>query len=52
MFTHTGVEASENVSKAFNEAGYNSMAVSGKTPREARETGNASVRSGDLKNHG
>ena len=36
VYTHS-VEASENVSKAFNEAGYNSIAVSGKTPREARE---------------
>lgn len=48
VYTHS-VEASENVSKAFNEAGYNSMAVSGKTPREARETAMRAFRNGDLK---
>ena len=48
VYTHS-VEASENVSKAFNAAGYNSMAVSGKTPREARETAMRAFRSGDLK---
>ena len=48
VYTHS-VEASENVSKAFNDAGYNSMAVSGKTPREARETAMRAFRNGDLK---
>ena len=48
VYTHS-VEASENVSKAFNKAGYNSMAVSGKTPREARETAMRAFRNGDLK---
>ena len=48
VYTHS-VEASENVSKAFNAAGYNSMAVSGKTPREARETAMRAFRNGDLK---
>jgi superfamily II DNA or RNA helicase len=48
VYTHS-VEASENVSKAFNEAGYNSIAVSGKTPREARETAMRAFRNGDLK---
>lgn len=48
VYTHS-VEASENVSKAFNEAGYNSIAVSGKTPREARETAMQAFRNGELK---
>lgn len=48
VYAHS-VEASENVSKAFNEAGYNSIAVSGKTPREARETAMQAFRNGDLK---
>lgn len=48
VYTHS-VEVSENVSKAFNEAGYNSIAVSGKTPREARETAMRAFRNGDLK---
>lgn len=48
VYTHS-VEASENVSKAFNEAGYNSIAVSGKTPREARETAMKAFRAGKLK---
>lgn len=48
VYTHS-VEASENVSKAFNDAGYNSMAVSGKTPREEREAAMRAFRSGDLK---
>lgn len=48
VYTHS-VEASENVSKAFNEAGYNSIAVSGKTPKEARETAMQAFRNGDLK---
>ena len=48
VYTHS-VEASENVSKAFNDAGYNSMAVSGKTPREERETAMRAFRNGDLK---
>ena len=48
VYTHS-VEASENVSKAFNKAGYNSMAVSGKTPREARETAMKAFRTGKLK---
>lgn len=48
VYTHS-VEASENVSKAFNEAGYNSIAVSGKTPREARETAMQAFRNGNLK---
>ena len=48
VYTHS-VEASENVSKAFNDAGYNSMAVSGKTPREERETAMRAFRNGYLK---
>ena len=48
VYTHS-VEVSDNVSKAFNEAGYNSIAVSGKTPREARETAMRAFRNGDLK---
>ena len=48
VYTHS-VEASESVSKAFNDAGYNSMAVSGKTPREERETAMRAFRNGDLK---
>ena len=48
VYTHS-VEASENVSKAFNDAGYNSMAVSGKTPREEREAAMRAFRNGDLK---
>lgn len=48
VYTHS-VEASENVSKAFNDAGYVSIAVSGKTPREARETAMRAFRNGDLK---
>ena len=48
VYTHS-VEASENVSKAFNEAGYDSIAVSGKTPREERETAMRAFRNGDLK---
>ena len=48
VYTHS-VEASENVSKAFNEAGYNSIAVSGKTPREVRETAMRAFRNGVLK---
>ena len=48
VYTHS-VEASDNVSKAFNDAGYNSMAVSGKTPREERETAMRAFRNGDLK---
>ena len=48
VYTHS-VEASENVSKTFNKAGYNSMAVSGKTPREVRETAMRAFRNGDLK---
>ena len=48
VYTHS-VEASENVSKAFNDAGYNSMAVSGKTPKEERETAMRAFRNGDLK---
>lgn len=48
VYTHS-VEASESVSKAFNDAGYNSMAVSGKTPKEERETAMRAFRSGDLK---
>lgn len=48
VYTHS-VEASENVSKAFNDAGYNSAAVSGKTPREAREAAMWAFRNGDLK---
>lgn len=48
VYTHS-VEASENVSKAFNKAGYNSMAVSGKTPKEERETAMRAFRNGDLK---
>ena len=48
VYTHS-VEASENVSKTFNDAGYNSIAVSGKTPRETRETAMRAFRNGDLK---
>ena len=48
VYTHS-VEASENVSKAFNDAGYVSIAVSGKTPKEERETAMRAFRSGDLK---
>ena len=48
VYTHS-VEASENVSKAFNDAGYDSMAVSGKTPKEERETAMRAFRNGDLK---
>ena len=48
VYTHS-VEASENVSKAFNDVGYDSMAVSGKTPREERETAMRAFRNGDLK---
>ena len=48
VYTHS-VEASENVSKAFNDAGYNSMAVSGKTPKEEREAAMRAFRNGDLK---
>ena len=48
VYTHS-VEASENVSKAFNKAGYNSMAVSGKTPKEEREMAMRAFRNGDLK---
>ena len=48
VYTHS-VEASENVSKAFNDAGYDSIAVSGKTPREERETAMRAFRNGDLK---
>ena len=46
VYTHS-VEASENVSKAFNDAGYDSIAVSGKTPREERETAMRAFRNGD-----
>ena len=48
VYTHS-VEASENVSKAFNDAGYVSVAVSGKTPKEERETAMRAFRNGDLK---
>ena len=48
VYTHS-VEASENVSKAFNDAGYVSIAVSGKTPKEERETAMRAFRNGDLK---
>ena len=48
VYTHS-VEASENVSKAFNDAGYNSTAVSGKTPKEEREAAMRAFRNGDLK---
>ena len=48
VYTHS-VEGSENVSKAFNKVGYNSIAVSGKTPKEERETAMRAFRNGDLK---
>ena len=47
VYTHS-VEASESVSNAFNEHGYSSIAISGKTPPEARERAMRAFRDGKL----
>lgn len=48
IYTHS-VEASENVSNAFKNAGYTSIAISGKTPPETRERAMRTFRDGELK---
>lgn len=48
VYTHN-VEASKNVSEAFNQAGYNSIAVSGKTPKNEREKAMRLFKKGELK---
>lgn len=47
VYTHS-VEASESVSNAFKSAGYASIAISGKTPTEARERAMRAFRDGEL----
>lgn len=47
VYTHS-VEASESVSNAFKSAGYTSIAISGKTPPEARERAIRAFRDGEL----
>lgn len=47
IYTHS-VEASESVSNAFENAGYSSIAISGKTPPEERERAMRSFRDGEL----
>lgn len=47
VYTHS-VEASENVSNTFNEHGYSSIAISGKTPPEERERAMRAFRDGEL----
>ena len=47
VYTHS-VEASESVSNTFNEKGYTSIAISGKTPPEARERAMQAFRDGEL----
>lgn len=48
IYTHS-VEASENVSNAFENAGYTSIAISGKTPPEVRDRAMRAFRDGELK---
>lgn len=48
IYTHS-VEASESVSNAFKNAGYSSIAISGKTPPETRERAMRAFRDGELK---
>lgn len=48
IYTHS-VETSESVSNAFKSAGYTSIAISGKTPRETRERAMRAFRDGELK---
>ncbi|WP_048327834.1 DEAD/DEAH box helicase [Streptococcus dysgalactiae] len=48
VYTHS-VEASDLVSDTFNQAGYQSQAVSGKTPKNEREEAMRAFRDGDLK---
>ncbi|HGI0676166.1 TPA: DEAD/DEAH box helicase, partial [Streptococcus pyogenes] len=48
VYTHS-VEASHLVSDTFNQAGYQSQAVSGKTPKNEREEAMRAFRDGDLK---
>lgn len=47
VYTHS-VEASESISNTFNEHGYRSIAISGKTPPEARERAMRAFRDGEL----
>ena len=47
VYTHS-VEASESVSNTFNEQGYTSIAISGKTPPEVRERAMQAFRDGEL----
>lgn len=47
VYTHS-VEASESVSNTFNDQGYTSIAISGKTPPEAREMAMRAFRDGEL----
>lgn len=47
VYTHS-VEASESVSRTFNEQGYTSIAISGKTPPEERERAMRAFRDGEL----
>ena len=47
VYTHS-VEASESVSNTFNEKGYTSIAISGKTPPEVRERAMQAFRDGEL----
>lgn len=47
VYTHS-VEASESVSRTFNEQGYTSIAISGKTPPEERERAMRAFRYGEL----
>ena len=47
VYTHS-VEASESVSNTFNEHGYSSIAISGKTPPEKRERAMRAFRDGEL----
>lgn len=47
VYTHS-VEASESVSNTFNEHGYSSIAISGKTPPEERERAMRAFRDGEL----
>ncbi|HER5321464.1 TPA: DEAD/DEAH box helicase [Streptococcus pyogenes] len=48
VYTHS-LEASDLVSDTFNQAGYQSQAVSGKTPKNEREEAMRAFRDGDLK---
>ncbi|EQC70377.1 DNA helicase, phage-associated [Streptococcus sp. HSISS2] len=47
VYTHS-IEASESVSNTFNEQGYTSIAISGKTPPEVREVAMRAFKDGEL----